>query len=111
MLDGRWRPHPTLPGVQVRYFHGEGDQFHRETRQDPTAIIEANTRMRNDRGGDTPGGMRKIGTIPATEAFAWIKEWTAQGRLGPGHGNLTELLKEKLRDRDFSKLRATDKAF
>jgi len=107
----RWQRHHQFHDVAERIVDDEGTKFHRHWVQDVEPIIDANTRVRNETNGIEPG-RRKIGSIPTSIAYDWIRKWIAQGVLDPQDPTysmrLNELLKEKLKDRDFAKFRTTD---
>ena len=98
-------------GVAERYFDQDG-RLVRQQVEDVEPLIENATRVRNETNGDTPLGMRQIGSVPRSIWKEWEKEWTRQGLVGPGIPCVrNELAKAKLRDREFSKFRTTDASF
>ena len=110
-MDQRWRRHPTMPDVAERYVDGFANdiEFYRQKVQDVAPIIDRNRRIRNETNGRTREGGRYLGSIPATVYYEWIIEWQRKGLIGPGNMDaVNDLLKQKLRDSDYSKFRATD---
>lgn len=98
-------------GLAERYFDQDG-RLIRQVVEDVAPTIDHATRVRNDLNGNTPGGMRQIGSVPRSIWNEWMKEWRRQGLpvdTEPGLPNA--LAKCKLRDRDFSKFKTTDAAF
>ena len=107
MFD-RWHRHSNAPDVVQRYFETD-DGFARQKVQDVEPLIDRNRAIRNDTNGRTEGGGVLIGSIPTTVYHEWIKEWTVQGKIAPGHMDAVNgLLEARLRDSDFSKFRTTD---
>ena len=109
----RWERHYQAPDVAVRRVDGEGYKFHRQYVQDVEPAIDENTRVRNETNGWLPDrSARKVGSIPVTIVHDWIRQWTLEGRLVMGDptysSRLNQLLKEKLKDRDFAKFRTTE---
>lgn len=103
-----WHPHPTIPGVGQRYFLGEGETFHRQTVEDVEPILKRNAAGRTGDGFSADRSRRHVATIPATVFYDWIAEWQREGRIAPGHmSGLNDLIRERLRDRDWRKLRAS----
>ncbi len=109
-MDERWKKHSTLDGVFERYVDGFANdtEFHRQKVQDVQPILDDNTRVRNESNGRTREGGRKVGSIPATIYYDWVKEWTTKGLVEPGNmAGLNDLLLARLRDPDYSKFRTT----
>lgn len=106
MLD-QWQRHGSLPDVAKRRFF-QDDMLVTQKVQDVEPILDRNRRIANETDGRTPGGGRYLGSIPATVYYDWIREWTIKGLIGPGHMEpVNDLIKQRLRDSDFSKLRTT----
>ena len=98
-------------GVYERHLDQDG-RFIREQVEDVSGLIDNASRVRNDLNGDTPLGMRQLGSVPRTIWKEWEKEWTRQGLVGEGIPCVrNELAKAKLRERDYSKFRTTDANF
>lgn len=107
---GRWQK-SAHDGVVERYLDDDG-RLIRQQVEDVEPLIDNATRVRNDLNGDTPGGMRQIGSVPRSIWKMWEKEWVREGLVGPGIPCVrNELAKAKLRDRNFSKFRTTDASF
>jgi len=109
---GQWR-HSATPGVVEKYEHGHGDEavITQKKRQDVGAILDRNRRIANETDGRTAEGGRFLGSIPNLVFYDWIAEWERQGLISPGAPGgmapVNDLLKKKLRDSDYSKLRTT----
>ena len=106
----QWKPGAQI-GTIERYFEGEGSKFYRERVQDVAPILDRHRRVANATDGKTEGGGRFIGSIPNVVYYDWIAEWQRQGLIDPntpgGMRPVNDLIRAKLRDSDFSKLRAT----
>lgn len=108
-----WKRHTQWDDVAERYVDGEGSLYHRHFVQDVEPAIDHSTQVRNDTNGWLPDrSARKVGSIPVTIVWDKIREWEAQGELvrgDPGYSmRLNHLLKNLLRDRDYSKFRTTE---
>ena len=103
-----WRPSKANPGVAERWLADDG-RIIRQKYQDAQPTIDRLQKVRSATNGRTPGGGQYIGSIPMTLYHQWLSEWTRQGKIAPGNMDaVNDLLVAKLRDGDFSKLRATD---
>lgn len=102
-----WHAHAASEGIAQRYFEDDG-KLVRHKRADIEPVIERNRRIANETDGRTKEGGRFIGSVPAIVLHDWIAEWTRQGKIGPGNmGGLNDLIKQRLRDSDYSKFRTT----
>lgn len=113
-MFNRWEKHDQWDDVATRLVDGDGMKFHRQYVQDVQPGIDHNTQVRNETNGWLPDrSARKCGSIPVTIVYDKIREWHADGRLQRGDPSyslqLNELLKDMLRDRDYSKFRTTEK--
>jgi hypothetical protein len=109
MQFGQWRASRSQPGVAERFIETDTG-FARHKVQDVEPLIDRAARVRNDLDGRTPDGGLYVGTIPVTVYHEWLKEWTIQGKIGPGHMDaVNDLILAKLRDSDFSKFRTTSR--
>ncbi|MGB0855085.1 MAG: hypothetical protein ACPGSI_17440 [Pikeienuella sp.] len=117
-IDGRihwnrWRRSALGPDVFERKIDGEGSLYHTQYTQDAQSIIDLNTKIRNETNGfSADRRARKVGSIPVTVVYEKIRKWTQEGRLDqkdPAYGHrLNKLLKDLLRDPDYSKFRSTE---
>ena len=106
----KWQVNPHT-GIVERYIEGDGAEFHRERVQDVEPILARNRRVANETDGRTKGGSRVLGSIPNVVYYDWIAEWQRQGLIDPnspgGMRPVNDLIKAKLRDSEWSKLRQT----
>ena len=113
-MFGRWDRHHQYDDVAVRVVDGDGHKFHQQFVQDIQPAIDHNTAVRNETNGWLPDrSARKVGSIPVTIVHDKIREWTINGELVLGDpsysSRLNMLLKDLLRDRDYSKFRTTER--
>jgi hypothetical protein len=108
-MFNKWAPSKANPGVAERWLEDDG-RIVRQKYQDAQPILDRLQKVRSETDGRTPEGGQYIGSIPMTLYYEWLREWTAQGKIAPGHmTDLNDLLVAKLRDGDFAKLRATNR--
>lgn len=92
--------------ISTSYFHEEDDAVFCKTVQDVEPILDFNQAFRNERQYNPRSDLHFIARVPLVVHQEWVKEWQ---RTKADTMRFNEFAAMKLREREYSKLRTTDR--